>query len=302
MGLPNFLIVGAAKSGTTSLYHYLKQHPEVFFPSIKEPDYFASINWSLPLRNVYGENPNLEVLQNWQDYKKLYKGVNAKAIGEASPSTLFFHETSIKEIKRRLIDPKIIILLRNPVDRAFSHYRFFIRENVEDLLFEQALNLEQQRIEENYHYGYYYKSLGYYSEQVKAFVDAFTKVKVILFEELKTDPNNVIAEIYEFLDLDDSFCPDLNIKYNVSGVPKSQLLHQFFRKKNKFRDYLRPLSDLLFSDSQKAKILEKINKKNLGEGPTLDKGTRTELAKEYENDIRKLEKIINSKLDHWLFE
>ena len=159
--LPNFLIVGAAKSGTTSLYYYLMDHPEIYFSKIKEPDYLSSE----VLKDQYLTRVSLRpYIKTINDYKELFNEViNEKAIGEASTDTIYYHKTTIPRIKSLLGDPKIIIMMRNPPYAAFSMYSHMIRDNRETLSFEDALAIENERIRGNWQCSYHYKARALYA-------------------------------------------------------------------------------------------------------------------------------------------
>jgi len=139
--LPNFLVVGVAKSGTTSLYHYLNQHPDIFIPSRKECRFFSSKpgNFKGPGREFQNDT-----IKDIQGYRRLFLGCfNISARGDVSNDYLFYYTESIENIKRHIgEDAKIIIRLRNPIDRAYSNYLRHIREGWEALSFEDGLEAE----------------------------------------------------------------------------------------------------------------------------------------------------------------
>ena len=128
---PNFFIVGVAKAGTTSLSEWLKQHPQIYIPALKEPRYFASDLVDPIVRNV---------VRTKEDYLALFvKARNHKARGEASTS-YFTHWQQVPErIKRTIPDARIIILLRDPVERAYSSYLMLVRQGYETLPFSEAV-------------------------------------------------------------------------------------------------------------------------------------------------------------------
>lgn len=144
--VPNFFIVGAAKSGTTSLYHYLKQHPEIYMSPVKEPKYFlASIN-KFPHNGPGDIEVDKKIIRTWDEYLKLFSNASVeKCIGEASCGYLYYCELVAPSIKRISPEAKIIIVLRNPVERAFSAYCYLFREGRETLSFEEALKIEEER-------------------------------------------------------------------------------------------------------------------------------------------------------------
>ena len=171
--LPNFLIVGAAKSGTSSLHNYLNQHPDIFMPSfnkegmkVKEPRFL--------IKDLV-ENRLHNGVWNWKEYQSLFDIVtDEKAIGESTVLYLYYFEEAIKNIKSRLDeDVRIIIMLRNPVDRAFSAYTHVARSVKEQLSFEEALEIEYERLELDPTLTpmVMYKDMGLYYNMVKAYLD-----------------------------------------------------------------------------------------------------------------------------------
>ncbi|MFC1812830.1 sulfotransferase domain-containing protein, partial [Thermodesulfobacteriota bacterium] len=185
--MPNFLIVGAAKSGTTSLYSYLNQHPDIFMPKWKELSFFIG-DPAGPIHKV--KKPEF--------FLRVFATVaNQTAVGEASTSYLY-DESAPKRIKEVLGAIKIIIVLRNPVDMAYSLYNHQVRKEGETLEnFEAALEAEADRIRDpifrkkcyGWHANYYYYHRGLYYEQVKRYLDVFGNENVIifLFEDLADD-------------------------------------------------------------------------------------------------------------------
>ena len=226
--LPNFLIVGAPKSGTSSLHYYLKQHPEIYMSPVKEPRFITAQFIKFPLKGIRDDRLEKIIVKSFDEYKKLFSKVkNEKAIGEASIDNLYFYENAIKYIKKYLGEVRIIIILRNPIDRAFSAYQMFVRNLREPLSFEDALKAEQERKNNNWAFGWHYLSVGFYYKQVKAYLENFSQVKVYLFDDLKTDALGVAKDIFMFLKVNMSFAPDVSHIYNISGIPKNRFIHNF---------------------------------------------------------------------------
>ncbi len=220
MKLPNFLLVGTAKAGTTSVYRYLEQHPEVFVPrKIKESFFFVR---DAPLGGEVGPNYGRGRIRYWQDYLGLFRDVDAvhKAIGEVCVGYLFFHEFAISEIRRRIGDPRIMVILREPVQRAFSNYLHHVRDGYEPESFERALELEGERASQGYWWGYRLRAASLYSEQVQAYLSAFQKVKVFFYEDFASDPLGFMQQVYRFLGVDSTFRPDVSQRYNQSKVSR----------------------------------------------------------------------------------
>lgn len=295
MVLPNFLIIGAAKAGTTSLYAYLKQHPDIYMSEVKEPRFFAPevfTNYNNVARDGAKRVPFTP-----EEYEELFAGVkNETAIGEASTEYLYFPGVAAR-IKKSLPEAKLIAILRNPVERAFSAFCYQLRDDCEPLSFEEALSAESQRIKEGYRPGWHYQQVGFYYDGIKRYLETFEpeQIKIYLNEELIKDSVKVSQDIYQFLGVDDSFVPDITRK-NISGVPKNRFLHSIFTKENPLKSVIKPL----LPEKMRQNIYQKVRKNNLTSKPTLAVETRKELEQLYRDDILKLQDLINTDLSSWL--
>lgn len=292
---PNFIIVGAAKAGTTSLYKYLDDHPDVFMSENKEPTFFSYANENTP---EFSLGRKVKFITDPDEYFKLFETVkNEKCIGEASTPYLYFFEKSISNIKKYLPNHqniKIIIILRNPVERAYSQYMMKVRDLTETMSFEDAIKNEPIRIENNGHFDFFYVDRGFYFKQVKAFLDNFANVKILLFDDLKKDPKETLNGIYDFLDISKQHSVDTGKHYNVSGQPKFKILRRLILEKN----FGKTLIKAMLPKTIRQKLAETINSCNMKKMPLKEK-TRKELVKLYKNDIIKLESLINRDLSEW---
>ena len=218
---PNFFIVGAANSGTTSLYACLKQHPEVFLPALKEPHFFAQVRPSFEQRYLR------TYVTEEKAYLKLFRrGAGYRAIGEASPSYLFDAVAPLR-IRRVVPHAKIVILLRDPVERAHSHYLMDLREGVQDKHFYEAVEEDWHRSQKGWGRSHLYVELGLYAEQVDRYVNTFgsEQVLVLMFEELTRASQNgksALAKVLRFLDVDVSCLDRIDTSYaeNSYGVAR----------------------------------------------------------------------------------
>jgi hypothetical protein len=296
--LPNFLIVGAAKCGMTSLHYSLKQHPDVFMSTPKEPDFFFAQFSKIPTSGIGDDCQN--VVQNFDEYCRLFeRAVGKKAIGEASHTNLYYYRKTIPLIKQCLGDPKIIIILRNPAERAFAAYAELALEGREFLPFEEALRQEPKRIAEGWRPTWYYQDLGFYVHQVKAYFDDFSAVKVCLFDDLKQEPGALIQDLYRFLEVDTAFRPDMTANYNISGVPRSKLFKRLFSRKPPLQSIVSFLGKTIFTEDGWDSLREKLKAKLLAK-TTIKPETKRDLENLYRNDIAKLQILINRDLTHWL--
>ncbi len=297
MKLPNFLIVGAAKAGTTSIYQYLKQHPEVYMSSIKEPKYFSSLCLDLPLKGSGDRGIGQEYGLSWYEYLELFANVEEeKTVGEASADNLYYHDRVIPFIKNHLGDIKIIIVLRNPVERAFSAYTHLTRDGRETLSFEEALEVEKTRKQENYSFIWFYQDAGFYYSGVKAYIDAFGKdmIKIYFSQDLSNDAVCLMQDIYGFLGVYSTFVPQIR-RYNVSGIPKSQFLQRFLNKPTTVKS----LAKRLIPEIVMNNLVLELRNRNLKK-PEMLPETRRQLVKVYREDIERLENLIERDLSFWL--
>ncbi len=288
--LPNFLIVGTAKAATTSLYYYLKQHPDIFLCSPKEPLFLAFANEAIDF------NQDIHPITRINDYGKLFVAKESyKAIGEASTLYLYKYEKSIKNIIKYLPErekTKIIILLRNPIDRAFSHYMMRRRHGLEKLSFEKAIEQEKNRINEKFYFGYI--DMGYYYEQVKAYKSIFKNIKIILFEDIKDSPIEISQEIFKFLEVDDEFVPKINKIYNMSGQPRSKFVNHLLFGNYGCKKFLEKIIPTAFR-KEMVRIVSGYNFKKI----SISKKEKNTLVELYSDDINKLSRLINRDLSKW---
>ena len=151
---PNFIVIGAMKAATTSLYTYLKQHPEIFMTKVKEPMFFNNFQQENNYKILGKKRKKLNTLE---EYLAMFKDVkNEKAIGEASPAYIY-NQKAPQLIKEHLPNVKIIAILRHPTDRAYSNYLHAKRADRENVTsFQGAIELEQKRIQDKWSPLYHY--------------------------------------------------------------------------------------------------------------------------------------------------
>ena len=289
--LPNFLIIGASKCGTTALYYYLKQHPEISFPDLKEPKYFSSLNELFPHNGIGDISVDKYAIKSLSEYKKLFAGIENKRVGEASPDTIYFYNKTAPHIKETLGDVPIIIMLREPVKRAFSAFMYLKRDSREQLNFRDGLLTEDERLKNNWDFIWGYKKCGLYYNQVKTFMDNFSNVKVVLQEDLKKNTTTVLKDIYSFLAVDENFKTDISIQHNESGVPNNLISKFLLSRDNIVSTVIREIMKRLIPRN----LLEKVASKSLEKISILERD-KTYLKPYFYTDICKLEKLINKDL------
>ena len=293
MALPNLFIVGAAKSGTTSLHNYLHQHPDVFMCNPKEPHYL--------INQEIGINRIPVGITNFIEYTDLFsEGEDKKYRGESSVMYLMYPEIVIPKIKNQFgEDSKIIIMLRNPVERAYSGYQHVKRYNVmESLSFEQALEKSENRYHNtsNMTPASRYLELGMYFEQVKIFIEEFDNVHVIIYDDYKNDFSSEMDNVFKFLDVD-AFKVNTEEKYMVGGWEwKNKKTKALLMSSNRLKTLLKIV---LPSQILRTFIRKKIMEYSISKTPKINENTRKYLCKYYEQDVKRLSKLIDRNLNHW---
>ncbi len=301
MILPNFLVIGAAKSGTSSLFNYLRQHPQIYMSPVKEPKYFAFNEGEKLCFNGPGDMAeHLEVTTDLESYCQLFAGVtNEIAIGECSPSYLYCQGTA-ERIKNLLPNVKIIAILRHPVERAYSNFLHLLSAGREPLnSFEQGLEAEPERIKANWEYYWHIKNQGFYYTQLKRYFDLFEKkqIQVYLYEYYQSQPTMFLKDIFTFLDIDSNFVPNISERFNVTKPPKSLAFHNLTTRQNPARSLVKTLIPTNWQN-QIEQVLNKLNQSNIK--PEIDSLVKNKLILEYREDIIKLQDLIQQDLSYWL--
>jgi hypothetical protein len=300
MIMPNFLIIGAAKAGTTALYHYLNQHPQIYMSPVKEPYFFEFEGKNGRIQGPYGLRKSY--ITDLENYQKLYSQVKDEiAIGEASPGYLDRPQAP-ERIKHYVPDAKLIAILRNPVERAYSNYLMMVRLGHEPLLnFSQALADEENRIKKQWSFVWYYKQRGFYYRFLKRYFSLFdqSQVRVYLYDDYQSSNIAVLQDVFKFLNVDSDFQPDVTLKHNISCeayFPKRAFLHHYLKPSSSVQSTLRKVLPGKVQKQLNATLM----KLNQGEKPPLHPEAKQSLIVEYRDDILKLQDLLNQDLSKWL--
>lgn len=296
--MPNFLIIGAVKSGTTSLYHYLRQHPQIYMSPVKEPSFFAFKETELDSQLSRRRWASYDYILNIDDYRTLFEGVSDEvAIGEASPAYLI-HPSAPKHIKHYVPDAKLIAILRDPVESIYSAYlmqRLYGRERLAD--FGQVIRRQETEEFKSWRLRQRYIDIGFYYTHLKRYFDIFDpmQIKIYIYDDFKAEPIRVLRNIFQFLGLNEAFIPDLSIKYNVGGIPRCKAWHTFFQ----IRPVLRPLVPATLRQHV-ASNLSSFQRRVLAKPPPVEPNVRRELVQILRADILELQNLIGRDLSGWL--
>lgn len=297
---PQIFIVGAAKCGTTTLAYLLSRHPKIYMP-IKEPGFFAF--YQCPEEEIPSD---IRVYQTTEleAYKKLYKDMPDHQVAlDASVASLTHYERAIENKikvfgKEAAAQKKYIIILRNPVERAFSHYKMMLRNGHDELPFEEAIQPEIVASRIHRRRGFDYLGYSKYYDSVKAYVDAFPHVKVYLQEDLK-DTEGLAKDLLEFTGLGGNIDTSKQEVLNVSGAPKSKLLGKMMQSKpSKLKDFIKskiPQSAVHGFKKLKMRAVA-MNVKPIQIAPE----TKAALKPQFTEDIHKLQDLLQRDLSHWL--
>jgi Sulfotransferase family len=285
---PNFFIVGAAKAGTTSLYAGLRQHPNVFMSYPKEPHHFTQVNPPHQLRWHF------EGYTDPHRYLRLFEGSDGfKAIGEASTSYLW-HPQVARRIRKQVPDARIIISLRDPVERAYSHYLMHVREGIQNLSFYDALAEDMKRTDEAWAISHFYVGKGCYAKQVRRYFEVFgrDRVKIVLFDDLKRDPAVRMREVVQFLGLDPA---------PVARIDAARVRNPYRASRGRWAEILagyrlsRMLGETVVPRALGSFIYERFLLKR-ADKPPMEPRARDLLLEIYEPEIDELERMVGRKM------
>ena len=296
MPKPTFLIIGAQKCGTDALYHALQQHPDIAMSPNKEPFFFL-MDGRLPDYRLPGLRYVNRLVYDWEAYQQLFADAEGKrAIGEASAIYLssYFPEKTAARIRDRIPDAKLIALVRQPAERAYSAYNFYRARDFESLAsFAEALAAEPTRIEANDTPDFRYRMNGFYDANLKPYYDMFPReqIRVYLFEEWNADPSGTLRSIFRFLDVDEN-APIGVERRNVTHRYRSQRLHRFLARPGRFGRQLRGFLPAGFRS--------RLDRWNQMQPPPMPHDIWRELTEGYREDILNLQARIGRDLSHWL--
>lgn len=291
MPLPNFLIIGAPKCGTTSLQAYLSQHRDFCFSKYKEPNYFAFAGETLPEKGPVEPKLMQELiyfhsLTDLSQYEHQYdhhKG--EKVIGDASVRYLYT-KPAAERIRQLVPQARMVAILREPVSRLYSHYCMNKQYQLEPLSLMQAIEAEPDRIAQKWGWDWHYTSIGRYSEQIARYFSLFDRdqIKFFLYEEFSREPLRVMSEICRFLEVDEQFKPDMSKRGKVAYWPRNLALDRWIVRDNPSRRFI----ESFMSWRVKTKMHSVLLRLNGAPVPKIDAGDQRQLEKLFHQEARDL--------------
>ncbi|MDT0555569.1 sulfotransferase family protein [Patiriisocius hiemis] len=289
----DFFVIGAARSGTTSLYTYFKQHPEIFLPLTKETNYFSKVS-SKEKRHSKKPKPDVEyhskIINNLEVYKDLFHNATSSQIkGDISPSYMWDKETALR-IHKHNPNAKIIFSLRNPIQRAFSHYIMNFNTGHESITnFYDAFMADSEGV---WGGGNLYKELSLYYESLKQYYSLFPKENIhsLIFEDWTLNKEESFNALFSFLGIKQMKINDLELHNKNKEYANIKLL-------NSLRNtWLRPLLQNLFSEDKRTSIKNKLFKE--ANKKTVLSSTEEDKIKElFSEDVTKTSSLIGIDLN-----
>ena len=288
--LPTFFLAGVPKAGTSSFHHYLDQHPQVFMSKKKEPHHFSWEDDGWPRWAV----------KNRAAYEALFEeALPDQQRGESSTWTLY-SEGAPGRIAEAVPDARIVVLLRDPTERAYSNWMFNLSSGFESLdTFEVALVAEPGRIAQGSPWHHHYVRAGLYAPQVRRYLEQFgaDRVLVHLFEDLKDDALAVTQRTFSFLGVDPAFRPNTETVSNRTTVPRSRWVHAFMSGSGPVK---RSLKRVVPADLS-ARLGRLVKVRNRGALPTISPDTRRRLNDLFRDDVADLSDLLGRDLSsRWL--
>lgn len=294
--VPRLIVGGASKSGTTALYYYLRQHPELCLPHKKELHYFSRAALASAAAGPGDRYVLAEIPPSFEAYLSHFGHCGRRPVAvDISPSYLFHHQAA-EEMRRLLPDARLLFVLRNPADKAFAQYLHLVAAGRETLSFAAALAAEQQRLERGYSDIWLYRRSGCYAEALAHYADVFGPRNLVVFyhEELRVDPDALLRKLCAFAGVDPAFRFTPVAAANRSGTPRSALVAGIVGP-TAFTHLLRRIVPRPLGRA----VRRVVRDWNTGPKPALDEPTRAALLEEYREDICRVE-ALTGRASGWL--
>lgn len=299
MTLPNFYIVGAGRSGSTSLYAYCRRHPAIFMSPVKEPNYFAFRDERPPFGGPAVAIARRTAIRTADAYRGLFANAAGRpVVGEASVNYLRFPRVC-RAIRQEAPDARLVMLLRQPVERAYSSYMNKRRDGLEPCAeFEEAWGDHDRRAAENW-WHCMHKGKSLYLDQVRTYLEVFPRqqIRILLTEELQTDPLATLRQLFRFLGVDTGPAAHCHQHHNQGGEIDNWLLRHLWRRTPALRALLVPVLPLALRGRLFPFLASRRRKAH---NRPLPAETRARLTDELRDDILGLQDSIGRDLGCWL--
>lgn len=296
--LPTFLIIGPPKCGTTALHAALDRHPQIYMSAVKEPYFFAfdgvPPRFAGPGHDYFQHHAVLD----WEKYVGLFAAArDERALGEASSIYLTNWQTerTAENIRRRLPNVRIVAVLRQPAERAYSGFTFCRALGIEPLTdFRQALDAEDRRAAADWRPGFLYRRNGLYARNLTPYFDRFpqAQIQIYLYDDLRDRPQALLADLCQFLGVDPLLMPAEIQHRNVTLWTHSRWLQSLLRQDWRVKT--------LLPRRLRQTIGMRLRAWNRFKPPPLAPAVRDALTERYRDEIVRLQDLIGRDLGHWL--
>jgi hypothetical protein len=293
---PDFLVIGAARCGTTALTSFLAEHPDVFVSTPKEPHFLAFPEGAPRFVGVGDDDLiNRAAVRDEQAWRDLFQGRSERRRGEGSVTTLAYPGASIPAIERYCAPGcRLVVMLRDPVDRAFSSWLYLRSRGYDAGSFEECLAAEEARTRDGWSHMWQLARLSRYAEQLAPFAEAFGgRLLVVVQEEFAADPRGGLRRVLEFLDVDPDVDIDPSRPVNAAGLPRNRAVTSALNTVRR-SPALRRLVTAVVPHRQR----ERIRSASV-DRQTVDPATRARLAALLADDVRRLEGLLGRRLTSW---
>ena len=311
--LPTFFVVGAAKAGSTALHMFLSEHPQIFMSPVKETNYFSQpdmdkahyardyrhdvhVDLERYLSGPMTRKIHIADVERWEDYVRLFRDVEGQiAIGEASNSYLMC-PSAAPGIADRFPDARILMMLRNPIERVWSHYLMDLRLGKtleENLIAEVETDARQE------HQGWgvtkNYLELGHYSGQLERYRALFPEehIKVLLYDDYRADPERTLRDIFAFLGVDPTVELQLERRFNAAAVPRFKKLNYLLFQSGLVNRVKRMVPEGWKGAAKQAMFTR-------ADMPTFQQRDREYLCDYYREEVGRLGELLGRDLSHWV--
>lgn len=296
--MPDFLVIGAARAGTTALYEALWPHPDICLSRAKETNFFAYANLDLDVQGPGADFINNAVTR-LDAYRKQYDHARpGQVLGEICP--LYLYEPAApRNIKEMAPDARLVAILRNPIDQAWSHFlyaRHFAVEPEAD--FVKALHLEEERRAARWQPLFGYSRFPRYGEQLARYLALFPREQILIldYDDYRRDNRAVQAEICRFIGADETFEAEVGKSVNAGGSPKSWLVQEFLMRPNPITAPFRVLPL-----SWRRAVRDVLARQNSGGGRlTMPEAARPILRERLADDVEALSDLLGRDYRGWL--
>lgn len=280
--LPEFIIIGAGKCGTTSLHSYLSQHPQLYLCPKKETYFFIN-DTSRAQHRRWG------AVETLAEYSALFQDApDDRVIGEIS-TTYYRYPESAARIHQLLPEVKIIAILRDPAERAFSSYQMFVQHGHETADFATLITPDN-----------HYVKAGFYYAELLPFFELFPRqhIKILLYDDLCRNPQGFLQELWHFLGVE-AFVPEMGERKREGGLPKNKALYRLLTQPNGLRATVATLLKLILPAEQRQRLRSKLVRQTT-QKVKLSPEMRQRLIELYRPDILQLQDLLERDLSAWL--